>query len=191
MRVLNNVSMTKGAIRTQVLAQLKQQQEEDRRHGSEAIWRKVKQLAVFRRARTVCCYVALPYEVQTWQMIEEMLKGGKRVVVPRASSRTKRLALSEIRDPHAELARGTLGVWEPVPAAVRPVRVRDLDVVLVPGIAFDRRGHRLGHGHGYFDRFLARVPTTTPTIGLAFRFQLLERLPTASHDHTVHTVLTA
>ncbi len=183
--------MTKSQLRTTLIRQLKQQEENERRRSSEAIWRKVVRLTAFRRARTVCCYVALPYEVQTWRMIEEMLKQGKRVVVPRVRPRTKRLQLAEVRDPRAELARGAFGVWEPVAPARRPVPTRELDLVLVPGIAFDRRGHRLGHGHGYFDRFLARVPKATPTVGLAFRFQLLDRLPTAAHDLAVSRVLTA
>ena len=183
--------MTKEQLRTTLRRRLKRQKEEERRSRSEAIRRKVFRLTAFRRARTVCCYVALPYEVQTWRMIEEMLSQGKRVAVPIMQPRTKRLQLSEVREPAAELSRGRFGVWEPVPSARRPVPLRDLDLVLVPGVAFDRRGHRLGHGHGYFDRFLARVPKTTPTVGLAFRFQLLDRLPTAAHDRAVQTVLTA
>ena len=183
--------MTKGQLRTTYLRRLQQQEEHEQRRSSEAIWRKLVRLTAFRRARTVCCYVALPYEVQTWWMIEEMLKQGKRVVVPRVQPRTKRLRLSEVRHPTTELARGAFGVWEPVPSARRPVPMRELDLVLVPGIVFDRRGHRLGHGHGYFDRFLARVPKATPTVGLAFRFQLLDRLPTAPHDLAVSRVLTA
>ena len=183
--------MTKGQLRTTVLRQLKQQKEDDRRRRSEAVARKVFRLTAFRRARTVCCYVALPYEVQTWQMIEEMLKRGKRVVVPVAQPRTKRLRLCALRHPRTELARGAFGVWEPQAHAQRPVSPRDVDLVIVPGLAFDRRGHRLGHGHGYFDRFLGRIPARIPTVGLAFSFQLLDRLPTAPHDCAVHTVLAA
>lgn len=174
-----------------LLHRLKQQKEDDRRRRSAAIWRKVCRLEAFRRAKRVCCYVALPYEVQTWRMIEQMLSYGKQVVVPVTRPRTKRLWLSGVRDPAAELARGAFGVREPMPSARRPVRARDLDLVLVPGLAFDRRGHRLGHGHGYFDRFLARLPRTIPTVGLAFRFQLLEHLPVDPHDYAVQTVLTA
>ncbi|MBI3011754.1 MAG: 5-formyltetrahydrofolate cyclo-ligase, partial [Candidatus Omnitrophica bacterium] len=74
--------MTKGQLRTTFLRLLKQQKEDERRRRSEAIRRKVFRLPAFRRAKTVCCYVALPYEVQTWRMIEEMLLKGKRVVVP-------------------------------------------------------------------------------------------------------------
>ena len=183
--------MTKDQLRTTLLRRLKQQKEDARHRSSEAIQRKVFRLTAFRRARTVGCYMALPYEVQTWRMIEEMLSKGKRVVVPVMQPRTRRLLLSEVRDPAMELVRGRFGVWEPLPRARRPVPLRDVDLLLVPGIAFDRRGHRLGHGHGYFDRFLARVPKTTRTVGLAFRFQLLDRLPTAPHDHAVQAVLTA
>ena len=103
----------------------------------------------------------------------------------------KRLGLSEVRDPGAELVRGAFGVFEPAPAMRRPVPLDALDLVLVPGVAFDRRGRRLGHGHGYFDRFLARVPKAIPTVGLAFRFQVLDRLPAAPHDHAVQAILTA
>lgn len=183
--------MTKAYVRTTLLRQLKQQREDDRRRRSQAIWRKITRLKAFRRAKTVCCYVALPYEVQTWRMIEAMLEQGKRVAVPVVRARTRRLWLSEVRDPATELARGAFGVWEPHRAAHRPVRLRDVDLVLVPGIGFDRHGHRVGHGHGYFDRFLARVPRTTPTVGLAFRFQLLDRLPANAHDRAVQTVLSA
>ena len=183
--------MTKGELRTTLMRRLRQQKEDQRRRRSEAIRRKVFRLTAFRRARTVCCYVALPYEVQTWGMIEAMLSKGKRVVVPVTHPRSKRLRLSEVRDPSSDLAPGAFGVWEPRPAALRPVAARELDLVLVPGVAFDRRGHRLGHGHGYFDRFLARLPRSASTVGLAFRFQLLDRLPTASHDLAVQTVLTA
>ena len=183
--------MTKGELRKTLLHRLRQQKEEARRRSSEAIWRKVLRLTAFRRATTVCCYVALPYEVQTRRMIEAMLEEGKRVVVPVVRPRTKRLWLSEVRALDRDLAPGAFGVSEPVPSARRPVPERELDLVFVPGLAFDRRGHRLGHGHGYFDRFLARLPAATPTVGLAYRFQLVDRLPVDPHDRTVQTVLTA
>ena len=182
---------TKKQLRTIILRQLRQQEEEERRRTSDAIRRKVFRLTAFRRARIICCYVALPYEVQTWRMMEQMLSKGKRVVVPVTQPRAKRLQMSEVHDLSADLRPGRFGVWEPRRGARRPVPLRDIHLVLVPGLAFDRRGHRLGHGHGYFDRLLSRMPDTTPTIGLAFRFQLLDRLPTTPHDYAVRQVLTA
>jgi 5-formyltetrahydrofolate cyclo-ligase len=183
--------MTKAQLRVECLRRLKQQGEGERRRRSKAIRSKLFRLTAFRRAKTVCCYVALPYEVDTWQMIEEMLTKGKRVVVPVSQRKTRALRCSEVRDPASELAPGAHGVLEPRRGAFRPVPIRELDMVVVPGLAFDRRGRRLGHGHGYFDRFLARLPKAVPTIGLAYRFQVLDRLPAASHDQAVRTLLTA
>jgi len=181
--------MTKRQLRTTLLRRLTQQKEEDRRRKSEAIRRKLSRLAGFRRAQTVLCYVSLPYEVETRRLIEQMLEAGKRVVVPRVWKRE--LLLSELRDPHRDLAPGSFGVLEPKPKAFGPVRPQDVDLALVPGLAFDRTGNRLGHGQGYFDRLLARLPPTIPTVGLCFDFQLLDRLPTRPHDQTVQVVLSA
>ena len=180
--------MEKTQLRQRVRARLQRQREETRRRKSEAVWRKLQRLTVFRRAKTVCCYVSLPDEVQTGPLIMQMLEAGKRVVVPKVQGR--RLALSEIKDPARELAPGAFGVLEPK-GALRPVALERLDLVLVPGLAFDRRGHRLGRGEGYFDRFLARVPETTPTIGVCYDFQLVDRLPNEPHDQAVGVVISA
>ena len=183
--------MTKDQLRAGMMRRLVSQQEDMRARKSQAIARKVFRLQAVRQAAVVCCYVALPYEVQTWWMIEALLDRGKRIGVPVVQKGTRRLGISEVRDPAAELVPGAFGVLEPAPWARRPLPVRALDLVLVPGLAFDRRGHRLGHGYGYFDRLLARLSERTATVGLAFRFQVLDRLPTTLHDHAVHTVVTA
>lgn len=181
--------MDKRDIRIRVLRQLRTQKEEQRRRKSDVIRRNLVRLAAFRKAKTVLCYVSLPYEVETRRLIEQMLDAGKRVVVPQV--RKRRLLLSELRDADDELRPGAFGVLEPPPEAHRPVRPKELDLAVVPGVAFDRRGHRLGHGGGYFDRLLARVPRGTPTVGVCFSFQLVDRLPTGPHDRPVHRVLSA
>lgn len=180
--------MTKAQVRKWIVRQLTQQKEDDRRRKSAVIRRKLRRLEVFRNAKTIVCYVSLPYEVETWRLIERMCEDRKRVVVPVVHQ--EELQLSELRCPD-DLAPGAFGVWEPLPRARRFVSPKDVDLVLVPGLAFDRAGHRLGHGHGYFDRLLARLPRPTPTVGLCFAFQLLDRLPHQPHDQPVHTVLSA
>ena len=174
-----------------MVRRLHQQREEERRRRSQRIWRKLFRLTAFRQARTIGCYVGLPYEVQTWQLIEQMLAKGKRVAVPWVQSASRRLTFSEDKNPAADLAPGAFRVWEPRPSARRPVKLRDVQCMIVPGLAFDRQGHRLGHGLGYFDRCLARLSDAVPTIGLAFRCQVLQQLPVASHDRAVSTVLSA
>ena len=179
----------KRRLRTALFRQLTTQKEEHRRRKSEAIRRKLFRLPVFREAKTVLCYVSLPYEVETRQVITRLLEAGKRVVVPKV--RGRRLVLSELRDPDVDLAPGAFNVLEPIPRALRPVRPEELDVALVPGLAFDCRGHRLGHGYGYFDRLLARLPDRVTTIGLCFDFQRIDHLPTRPHDEPVAHVLSA
>ena len=181
--------MTKGRLRIRLLRKLRSQAEEERHRKSEAIRRALSRLTVFRRAKTVCCYVALPYEVQTWRLIQQMLTSGKRVVVPVVAGRS--LRLSEVRDPAAELSPGAFGVWEPRPALRRMIRPERVDLVLVPGLGFDQAGRRLGHGHGYFDRLLTRLPRATARVGVCFAFQLLPHLPVEPHDQPVHRVVFA
>ena len=181
-------SWTKLQIRKTLVDLLNGQKEADRRRKSEAIRRKLVRLAAYRRATTVACYVSLPCEVETHRLIDDMLKDRKRVAVPYV--RGRQLKWSEVRDPARDLRPGAFGILEPRPRAVRPVRAQELDVVLVPGVAFDRRGHRLGHGYGYFDRFLGALPPGIPTIGLCFDFQRVAALPHEPHDHPVDAVLT-
>ena len=182
--------LTKAQLREQMRDRLKRQGEEEKQRKSLAVWQKLSRVTAFRKAAMVCSYVSLSYEVQTWQMIEAMLSQGKRVAVPAVEKTTDELAVFEIRDPRQELSPGAYNVPEPVASARRPVALESLDLVLVPGLAFDRRGNRLGTGKGYYDRFLARVPERVPCVGLAFSFQVLDCLPTEAHDHAVHRVLT-
>jgi 5-formyltetrahydrofolate cyclo-ligase len=181
--------MDKRELRATLLAKLKSQPEDRRRRKSQAIRRKLYRLEAFRRARTVLCYVALPYEVQTWPLITRMLRAGTRVAVPRVEG--NQLLLSEVRDPARELAPGAFGVLEPAAGRVRPVRPDAIDLILVPGLAFDHDGHRLGHGYGYFDRLLERLPAQTFRVGVCFDFQLIDHLPTRPHDQAVGQVLAA
>ena len=179
----------KHQLRIALLRQLRTQKEEQRRRKSQAVIRKLLRLAVFRKAKTVLCYVSLSYEVETRRLLERMLAQGKRVVVPRVQGR--KLFLSAIRDPDSDLAPGAFGVLEPASEAMPPVPLRQLDLVVVPGLAFYHRGHRLGHGFGYFDGLLTRLPKRIPSIGLCFDFQLLEHLPTHTHDRPVQAVICA
>ena len=183
-----HIPWTKSRIRTTLVGFLRVQKEADRRRKSEAIRRKLVRLAAYRRATTVACYVSLPYEVETHQLIQDMLMTGKRVAVPYV--RGRQLTWCELRDPAHDLRPGAFGVLEPRPSIRRVVRTEELDVIVVPGVAFDRHGHRLGHGHGYFDRFLDTLPADIPIIGLCFDFQLVATLPHEPHDHPVDAVLT-
>ncbi len=137
------------------------------------------------------CYVAIDGEVETRPLLAQALADGKQVAVPVTRPRGRRLLAIQIQDPHRDLRKkGPYGIPEPVKISQREVSVKDLDLVIVPGVAFDRAGRRLGRGMGYFDRFLERVPRSVPRVGLAFRFQVVRRLPWEGHDQPVSKVIT-
>lgn len=155
---------------------------------SERIATRVFGLEIYRAARWVHLYVgAIEGEVETRAIALDALGSGKRVACPRVEPGAARLAHYEIRSLD-ELVAGPRGLWQPDPARCRAVSETVLDLVVVPGIAFDRFGHRLGFGAGYYDRFLDRV--TAPKMGLAFSLQLAERVPHSPRDVPVDWIVT-
>lgn len=182
--------VTKSELRQNLLRKLHQQPEQARLSKSDRISRAVRRLASYRKARVILCYAAFDGEVETRPLLEAALAAGKRVAVPLMRP-GHRLAVAQIRCARTGLSRrGRFGVPEPEDRTARPVDPGALDLVVVPGLAFDRAGRRLGRGKGYFDRFLARVPARVPRVGLAFSFQILDGLPSEPHDQPVGAVVT-
>ena len=158
---------------------------------SDIIKRKLFNGEEFKKAKLVMFYVSLEDEVDTLAMIDEALEMGKRVCVPVILKEEKRLIASEIRDREKELECQHFGICQPKKGFLREVPLEDIDVVIVPGVAFDKSNLRLGRGHGYYDRFLCCLPKRTKTIGLAFDFQVVDALPKDPHDIPVSKLITA
>lgn len=186
------ISQKKKNIRNTILKKLKDHKEEERSKKSSEIKRKLFSLKEFLKARTVLFYLSLDGEVDTVRMIKDCLKQGKRVAVPFIEKQARRIIPSLLEDYDRDLVCGPYGICHPKKDYIRPVPLEDIDLVIVPGVAFDRAGNRLGRGHGYYDRFLSQLPKEVPTIGLAFDFQVLEDFPPLEpHDLSVATVLFA
>jgi 5-formyltetrahydrofolate cyclo-ligase len=182
------VQLTKQRIRSKILIKLLNQKEEHRKRKSKSVQRKLFAAAVFKKARLVMFYIPLRGEVDTHDMIKAAQKLGKKVVVPVCQKHTIDLRPC-LLDAPVQLRRGPYGVYEPVVAQYVPIS--RLDLVIVPGVAFDASGNRLGRGKGFYDRFLKKAPATTAVFGLAFDFQVLPSIPTQPHDVKVHRVIAA
>lgn len=190
--VKSNINQeVKKSIRIAILAKLRSQGKRERSRQSQEIKRRLFKDRSFKTAEKIMFYVSLDYEVDTADMIKEAIGLGKRVIVPVTDSRKKRLIPSEITDPKRQLHKGPFGIYEPKKEYMRAVKTKDIDMVIVPGVAFDKRGNRIGHGGGYFDIFLKNLPKKIPTIGLAFKIQLLKRIKTLSWDIPVTKVIIA
>jgi len=181
----------KAKIRKEILARLRSQVNTERIVKSDKIKRRLFKEKCFKNAESVMFYVSKSYEVDTSSMIEEALKKGKRVIVPVTNPKEKKLIPSEIKCPSKDLAKGLFGIREPKKECIKAVDIKDIDMVIVPGIAFDDKGNRIGHGQGYFDRFLKHLPKKTPTIGLAFKLQLVRRIKALPWDIPVTKLITA
>jgi len=181
---------TKKSLRQKTLSLLSAQNPKERDQKSRQIQKKLFKETAFCKAKVVCFYVALPMEVNTHPMIEDALRVGKKVLVPLVDLENKELKLYEIRNFAKDLAAGTLGILEPVHSQARLADVKEVDLVIVPGLAFDKSGNRLGRGAGFYDRFLSQFSAKIPKIALAFSFQVVPQIPHETHDQRVDKVLT-
>lgn len=183
--------LSKEALRKIMLTKLREQKEESRGKKSVKIKEGLFRLKAFKEAKTVMFYLALKTEVQTQIMIKEALRLGKRIVVPVCDIRAKKISPCLITNLESRyLKRDSLGIEEP--CCKKPVSTKYIDLCVVPGLAFDLRGNRLGRGKGYYDRFLSALPGKAFKVGLAFKFQVLNRLTQClPHDTRVDKVLSA
>ena len=139
----------------------------------------------YRQAKTVYGYLPYNQEVRTVPMLEQALRDGKRVAVPKVYGDTMRfIYLSDL----TQVAKGYAGIPEPI--ADEPVADDPDALVLMPGLAFTRQGDRMGYGGGFYDKFLAAEPAH-PTVALCYDFQIVEALPTEEYDIPVDLVLWA
>ena len=158
---------------------------------SRIICRALASLPEYAAARSVLFYVDIRAEVRTQHFLPTALADGKQVVVPYCHA--GRLELFRLES-MSELATGSYQILEPRPdlrsQSQRRIGIDQVDLVVVPGVAFDRDGARLGHGQGYYDKLLAGAREQTPRVALAFECQIFPTLPTAPHDVPMHVILT-
>lgn len=143
---------------------------------SRSILERLLSLESFQRANTVMTYLDFRNEVSTDLLVTQALQSGKGVAVPVVNRADKSMQPSLLQDFPGDLTVGSYGIREPHPAKIRPVPVEGLDLVVVPGVAFDPRGNRLGYGGGFYDRFIPRLRPDAVTVALAYDFQIVNDL---------------
>ena len=167
--------------------------QKDKEAVSRAICARFMALPAYSTAGTVMWYVDAGSEVRTRHTLPEALEHGKRVVVPWCVVETNTLELFHLTD-MTELVEGAYKILEPKPELRHlPNKVvlrEELDLVMVPGTAFDLRGGRMGQGKGYYDRLLSTARPNAPLVGMAFECQIFDEIPVAPHDVFMDLVLT-
>lgn len=181
----------KEALRKRLLGLLRNQKEETRFQKSALIRSKLFERQEFKDASTIMFYASFDGEVDTREMIKEAKAQGKKVVLPIIIKEEKKIIPSLIEDLENDLTDGPYGIQQPKTKPAQELNLEALGVVVVPGVAFDKKANRLGRGQGYYDRFLKQLPSFVTTIGLAFDFQIVDNLPSLKdHDIPVSFVIT-
>lgn len=153
--------------------------------ASEKLGELFRSCGAYQKAKTIYGYLPYNQEVRTVPMLEQAMRDGKRVAVPKCyGDEMKFIYMDDL----SKVEKGYAGIPEPV--ADEPVADDTTALVLMPGLAFTRNGDRMGYGGGFYDKFLAAEPTH-PTVALCYDFQMVEQLPTEEYDIPVDTVLWA
>ena len=179
---------TKVELRQLMKERLAALTEAEVRAHSAVIWERLSVMRELVSAGCILAYVSKAHEIDTRGLIQQLVAIGKRVCVPTFDGTARRYSASQLQDFHADLTEGEFGILEPTRDTVRPVRADKLDAVLLPGLAFDVHGNRIGRGLGFFDRLLAEARGVR--IALAHDFQLLEEVPADTHDVCMDFIVT-
>ena len=180
----------KKQIREQAHANRNAQENKD--ELSRQIVRRFMALPEYQAAKTVLFYLDVRSEVRTRHSLEDALASGKKIVVPYCVE-GEILELFHLENMD-ELSLGMYRILEPKPElrslSAKQVPVEEIDLIMVPGVAFDRRGGRTGHGKGYYDKLLEHARPETPLVALAFECQMFPEIPMQDHDVFMGKVIT-
>jgi 5-formyltetrahydrofolate cyclo-ligase len=185
-----DIKRRKEEIRREIKGVLRRKPPASKVEESRNIQEELLSSSEFDSSKMVMTYVSLPDEVDTMFFIEKALERGKKVVVPCIDDTDNTIAAVRITS-KIELAKGHFGIYEPKDGPARKVDLKEIDLIVVPGIAFDKGNMRLGRGKGYYDRFLSDPDlSSTTTIALSYKCQIVPRVPSAPHDRPVTRVIT-
>lgn len=183
----NTIREAKQSLRNQVSARLKRMGLGERAAASARARALLAAQAPWKTAQWVLFFAPLPEELDVWPLLTEAFSAGKRVALPRFVAENRTYEACQIQDPESDLQVGHFGIREPASRCARLASVR-LDLILVPGVAFDLQGCRVGRGKGYYDRLLRTLCGIT--CGVAFDEQVVEEIPVEAHDVRLNCVLT-
>jgi len=177
--------MDKKELRAMIRGKKRAMSEEEIESRSRALGELFRASEAYRKAGSIYGYLPYNQEVRTVPMLQQAIADGKRVAVPKVFGEEMRFIWLEDL---SQVEKGYAGIPEPI--ADGPVAEDETALVLMPGLAFDPQGHRIGYGGGFYDRFLELEPNH-PTLALCYEFQMLPHLETEEHDIPVDWVLWA
>jgi 5-formyltetrahydrofolate cyclo-ligase len=185
LKMQTDLQAAKAALRQQIRAALDKISPAVRLAESLDLCRRLE--PQLQSAHTILFYAPLPDELDVWLLLEKLLPTKKTCALPAFDGATQTYSARRVTNLETDIFTGKFGVSEPLSGCVE-ISLNQFDLVLVPGMAFDLSGHRLGRGQGYYDRILPAASGIK--CGVAYDFQLLEKIPAEAHDARVDFIVT-
>ena len=188
---LNGKGNEKEKLRKKMKELRERMAAEDVVQKSIAIANKLKLLAEYKEAKAVLFYAAKGNEVQTWQLISEAITKKKKALLPITDMKNRELKVAETSEYPKGLVEGKFGIMEPEKRTTFPEG--EIDLAIIPGVAFSEEGYRLGYGLGFYDKLISRLRSERVNIrkiGLAYDFQIVDKIPKQEHDQRMDMIIT-
>ncbi len=160
----------------------------DRKKRSKIIAEKFVSTAYYINSNNILIYYPFRSEIDVTIIIRQALENKKNIILPRVHNR--KLKLFYVDNLKKQLERGTHGIMEPTAGLCRTAKISDIDLVIVPGLVFDKNLNRLGYGGGFYDRLLPLIPAEVKKIALCFNIQVVESIPVSEQDIKVDLLIT-
>jgi 5-formyltetrahydrofolate cyclo-ligase len=157
---------------------------------SKEIVDKLKLMKEYEECKTVFIYMDFKNEVKTLDLIRVMIKEKKRVIIPYTDVLNTVIIPVELKDLDKDLKISPYGYLEPKEEKIIPVEPAEFDLIIVPGVVFDKKFNRIGFGKGYYDRILAKKRNDVKAIAIAYEFQVLDEIPSEEHDIKMDIIIT-
>lgn len=181
------ITNSKSELRQKVRAKLKNVSPAKRKSDSEKVCTKLKEQPFFQSAGSILFFAPLPDEVDLWPLLEETICGEKVTTLPFFDADEQIYTSRRVKNLHVEILPGKFGIREPAASCIE-ITPDDLDLILVPGLAFDRLGNRLGRGKGFYDRLLKHF--RGKKAGVAFDEQIVDAVPEEKADVKMDFIVT-
>jgi len=159
-----------------------------RKKRSKIIAEKFFNTAYYNNSNNILIFYPFRSEIDVTIIIRQALENKKNIILPRIHD--QELKLFYVDNLKKQLERGAYGIMEPTPGLCRPVKISDIDLVIVPGVVFDKNLNRLGYGGGYYDKLLPHIPEGVKKIALCFDIQVVDSIPVSEHDIKVDILIT-
>lgn len=157
---------------------------------SEKIFKTLVQLPLYQKANRIFLYLSFRSEVDTYAILKHSLQQKKEVYAPITLTETKELLCCRVTNPNTDFQKDVYGIDTPIYSSDKIISPKKIDLVLVPGLAFDKKKYRMGYGGGFYDRFLPKLSPNAITVGLAFSAQIYPSIPIEEYDSKLNYILT-